>query len=98
MNTASLFDALITGNARKVADELFPQSPQQPMSRCPDLVEGLSPRADTGTAGVSDLPGSYRAQVYALELVINRLHDLLPDNVDEAYVLVQKTYRAIHGR
>jgi hypothetical protein len=29
--------------------------PQQPMSRCSDLVEGLSPAADTGTAGVGVL-------------------------------------------
>jgi hypothetical protein len=32
--------------------------PQQPMSRCPDLVEGPSPTADTGTAGVGDLSES----------------------------------------
>lgn len=52
---ASLFDALITGNARKVMDELFPRvEPQQPMSRCPDLVEGSPPCADLGTAEVSD--------------------------------------------
>lgn len=93
MNTASLFDALITGNARKVADELFPQSPQQPMSRCPDLVEGLSPRADTGTAGVSDLRLNP-----AYERFIAELYALLGDDrFDEAYDLVRAEHRAIHG-
>jgi hypothetical protein len=51
---AQLFDALITGNARKVMDELFPRSPQQPMPGNPALVEGTSPCADLGTAEVSD--------------------------------------------
>jgi hypothetical protein len=54
MSDATLFDALITGNARKVMDELFPRSPQQPMPGTPALVEGLSPTADLGTAEVSD--------------------------------------------
>jgi hypothetical protein len=54
---AQLFDALITGNARKVMNELFPRrSPQQPMPGTPALVEGLSPAADTGTAGVGTSP------------------------------------------
>jgi hypothetical protein len=47
---ASLFDALITGNARKVMEELFPQGPQQPMPVYPALVEGASTTAGIGTA------------------------------------------------
>jgi hypothetical protein len=47
---ASLLDALISGNARKVMNELFPQGPQQPMPGSPALVEGPSPTAGIGTA------------------------------------------------
>jgi hypothetical protein len=39
----------------KPVSSAIPAEPQQPMCRYPDLVEGSSPCADTGTAGVSDL-------------------------------------------
>lgn len=59
----ALFSAMNRGDVFAITDQLFPRTavssaipaePQQPMCRYPDLVEGSSPRADTGTAGVSD--------------------------------------------
>lgn len=59
-----IFWAAIRNNdAYAIVSEMFSKhaavssaiGPQQPMSRCPDLVEGPPPCADTGTAGVSDL-------------------------------------------
>jgi hypothetical protein len=103
---ATLFDALITGNARKVMDELFPRvEPQQPMSRCPDLVERPSPTADTGTAGVGDLTPRERAELIELrrqriahERFIADLVELLPGDPDRAFDRVIEQHNAIHGR
>lgn len=51
MNTSRLLDiAFLPLERRKDSSK----EPQQPMCRYPDLVEGLSPRADLRTAEVSD--------------------------------------------
>jgi hypothetical protein len=98
---ATLFNALITGNARKVMEELFPRrSPQQPMPGTPALVEGLSPAADTGTAGVGDLSEREHLRLQPpYERFIAELYELLSnDRFDEAHDLVRAEHRAIHGR
>jgi hypothetical protein len=89
-HTFSAIDRILNGSSK----------PQQPRNRESfATVEGSSPCADTGTAGVSDLLVSqYRARIYQHERLIDRLWDLVrAERWDEAHDVVRAEYRAIHG-
>jgi hypothetical protein len=77
--------------------------PQQPMPGSPALVEGSSPTAGPGTAGAGSsscdrlVIDQYRQAIYAHERLIEKLYDLMPERMDDAYDLVRAEYLAIHG-
>jgi hypothetical protein len=107
----ALFSAMNRGDVFAITDQLFPRTavssaipePQQPMCRYPDLVEGSSPCADTGTAGVSGssdrvLIEQYRRTVGEYERAFRRLKSLLDqDNLDDARDIVGDVLRGIDG-
>lgn len=63
----------------------------------------VSPTAGPRTAGAGTsehdelVVSQYRQSIYGYEQLINRLHDLLPENVDAAYDLVHRAYLEING-
>lgn len=60
-------------------------------------------QAGSGTAGAGSLSGDklviaqYRQAIYAHERLIEKLYDLMPERMDDAYDLVRAEYLAIHG-
>lgn len=53
----SLWGAIQRGDTQEIASHLFPRDPQQPRNRTSFApVEGSSPTANVGTAGVGSLP------------------------------------------
>lgn len=61
------------------------------------------PNAGLGSVEAGILSGDalviaqYRQAVYAHERLIEKLYDLMPERVDDAYDLVRAEYLAIHG-
>lgn len=74
-------------------DQRDPRGPQQPMCRYPDLVEGPSPAADSGTAGVGILyPVTCAARYYdaASKILEDEPNLFTHENADELGHVIQK--------
>lgn len=102
---ALALDRIYKAFERTAVSSAIPEEtgPQQPMSRCPDLVErpaSSAPCADARAASVGDLSEREHLRLQPpYERFIAELHELLSnDRFDDAKDRVRTEHLAIHGK